>query len=127
MVERSTIANPRSHYGSAKAATRNFIVQRLTGMALVVLTVFFIWFVLVLARGGAAEAIALVRNPFVALALAVVIVTTAVHMRVGVLDIIEDYVPSDGMRHLSERANTLFCIGIAAVSLLALVKLVFWG
>ncbi len=127
VIDRDTIANPRTRYGNGRKATRSFRVQRLTGMVLVVLAVFFIWFVMTLARGDAAEAIALVRNPLVAIALAVVILATSEHMRVGMLDIIEDYVSTDGRRHLAELANNLFSIAIAAISLLALIKLVFWG
>lgn len=126
-IDLNTIANPRTHYGAPKQATRGFIVQRATGVALVVLTVFFIWFVATLSRGSLADALALVRNPLVAIALAVVVVTTVVHMRVGMLDIIEDYVTSESLNHLSILANNLFCAAIALISLAALIKLVFWG
>lgn len=126
-IDLQTIANPRSHYGSPAQATRGFIVQRASGVALAVLTVFFVWFVATLSRGNAAEAIALVRHPLVAIALGVVVLTTVVHMRLGMLDIIEDYVSTERNNRLAVLANNLFCGAIAAISLAALIKLVFWG
>ena len=66
MSERAGIENPKTHYGSGKAATRSFIWQRMTGALNIAFTVFFVWFVVKLAGADRATMLAVVRNPVVA-------------------------------------------------------------
>jgi len=128
MIDRATIANPKTHYGNAKKATKGFIWQRATGAANILFTLFLVWFVVSLA--GAADAaarIALVRNPLVALIVVLMIVSAAIHMRIGMHDVIEDYVDKGPRNALANGANTVFAIGVALVTTLAALKLVIWG
>ena len=120
------VANPKSHYGNAKASTRHFITQRLTGALNVVFTLFFVWFVVSLAGADRAGMVAVVANPFVAIALAALIVNVVVHMRNGMRDVLEDYFEGVQYRTLMA-ANTAFAVFIAVVVLGAIAKIVFWG
>lgn len=123
---RAQIQNPSTHYGNAKASTRHFITQRLTGALNIVFTGFFVWFVVSVAGGGRADMVATVANPFVAIMLALLIVNTAIHMRNGMRDVIEDYFDGAAGR-LAMAANTAFTLFIAVVALGAIAKIVFWG
>lgn len=123
---RAQIQTPSTHYGRAKASTRHFITQRITGAINILFALFIIWFVVSLAGRAPAEMIALARNPFVAIGLALLIVNVAVHMRIGMREVIEDYMNGEPNR-LALVANNVFAIFIVVVVLGAIAKLVFWG
>ncbi len=123
---RAEIQNPSTHYGAAKASTRHFITQRVTGALNIVFTLFLVWLVVSLAGADAASKLALVGNPAVAIGLALLLVNVAIHMRNGMRDVIEDYFEGSAGK-LAMTANTLFCLFVLVVALGALAKLVFWG
>ena len=79
MIDKSAIANPRTHYGSGKAATRSFFLQRLTGALNVAFALFFVWFVVSLAGSGRGHMVEVVRNPGIAVVLALLIINVCVH------------------------------------------------
>ncbi len=127
MIDKATIANPRTRYGDARHATREFKTQRLTGMLNVLFTVFFVWFVVRLAGADRAEMVELVRNPLVALGVVLLIVNVSVHMRIGMHEIIMDYLDETKQNRLAIIANDGFAILVPAVTILAVAKIVFWG
>jgi succinate dehydrogenase / fumarate reductase membrane anchor subunit len=128
MIERSAIVDPKTHYGSGKAATRHFIVQRITGALNVLFTLFFVWFVVRLAGADRAEMVMVLRDhPMVAIALMLLIVNVCVHMRIGMNEVIEDYIPDHGQNVLLRRLNALFAVTVAAVTIIAVAKIMFWG
>ena len=90
MVDRKAIADPATHYGSPRAATRAFTWQRVTGALNILFLAFLIWLVVSLAGADRAAMVATVAHPLVALILAALIVNVAVHMRIGMREIIED-------------------------------------
>jgi succinate dehydrogenase / fumarate reductase membrane anchor subunit len=122
-----SIANPKSRYGYGKGATRHFIVQRLTGACNVLFLLFFIWLVVRLAGSGRAEMVSLIANPFVGIVTALLLVSITVHMRIGMLEVIEDYVHDEKLNRLSRFLNTAFAVLIALIGILSIAKLVFWG
>ena len=123
---RAQIQNPSTHYGRAKASTRHFITQRVTGALNILFMLFIIWFVVSLAGKAPVEMIDLARNPFVAIGLALMVVNVAIHMRIGMREVIEDYVHG-AANPLALVANTAFAVFIVVVALGAIAKLVFWG
>lgn len=128
MTDRSAISNPKTHYGSGKKATKGFITQRATGAFNILATLFLVWFVVSLSGASdAAARIALVRNPLVAIGLILLIASASIHMRIGMHDVIEDYVNKGPRNTLANNANTIFAVLVAAVAILSIVKLVFWG
>lgn len=126
-MDNRTISNPKAHYGSGKAATRHFITQRLTGALAVAFTVFFIWLLVRLAGADRGEMLAVIGNPVVAIITALLIVNVCVHMRIGMLEIIEDYVDDPRLHRLTTLLNTAFCTVIALVGVVAIAKIAFWG
>lgn len=122
-----TIANPKSRYGSGKAATRHFIMQRLTGALNVLFMLFFIWLVVRLAGAGRAEMVSVIANPVIAIVTALLLVSITVHMRIGMLEVIEDYVHDEKLNRLSLTLNTAFAVLIAVIGIVSIAKLVFWG
>lgn len=126
MIDRNVIANPKTHYGAGRTATRQFFLQRLTGALNIAFTLFFAWFVVRLAGAGRAEMLEVVRHPGIAAILALLIVNVCVHMRIGMIEVIEDYVGGPANR-LALRANTAFCVAVALLTIAAIAKIVFWG
>ena len=127
MIDRAEIADPRTHYGSGKRATRLFVLQRLTGAFNIAFLLFFIWFVVNLAGADRAHFIGVVRNPGVAVILGLLIINVCVHMRIGMREVIEDYIGEGPRNRLALTANTAFAVLVAVVTILAIAKIALWG
>ena len=122
----AVVANPKSKYGAAKASTRHFITQRVTGAINIVFIGFLAFIVLRLAGQDRTDMVATIGNAFVGLPLALLLVIVAIHMRNGMRDTLEDYFHGATYR-LYMLLNTAFCILIAVAGVAAILKLVFWG
>lgn len=120
------IADPDAHYGSPKGATRAFTLQRITGALNIFFLMFLVWFVVSLAGADRAAMLAAVRSPLIALVLALLVVNVALHMRIGMREIIEDYVHGRTNR-LTLLINDIFALLIGVAGLAAIAKIVFWG
>ena len=127
MVRNSVIAEPHVHYGSGRAATRMFLAQRLTAVFNIVVLAFFVWFVARLAGSGPVEMVETVRNPLVAVMLVLTVVSVAVHMRIGVSEVIEDYIHEPRSNRLLLLMNTFYALAVALVATVAVAKIVIWG
>ena len=127
MIDKATIADPKTHYGEGKHATREFKTQRWTGMLNVLFAIFFVWFVVRLAGADRAEMVEVVRNPFVALGVVLLIINVSIHMRIGMHEVIMDYLDEGKQNRLAILANNAFAILVPAVTILAVAKIVFWG
>ena len=127
MIEKTTISSPTTHYGSGKHATKHFITQRITGALNIAFLLFFIWFVISVAGQDKAGAVALIGNPFVAIPLVLLFVSATIHMRIGMVEVIEDYIGDDRVNRLSHTLNTVFAILVAVVAIGSIAKIVFWG
>ena len=126
-IDQRTIATPTSHYGSPKAATTSFKLQRLTAMANIAFLAFLIWLVVTLARSDYAAMIATLRSPLIWIPLVLLLINVPIHMRIGMREIIEDYVHDPRLNRLSLGVNDIFTILIALAALASLIKIVFWG
>jgi succinate dehydrogenase / fumarate reductase, membrane anchor subunit len=124
MIDKSTIADPKTKYGHG--GTREFIGQRITGALNVLFTIFFVWFVVRLAGADRAAMVEVVRNPFVGIVLILLILNVCAHMRIGMHEVIEDYL-YEGQNRVANLANNVFAITVAVVTILAVAKIMFWG
>lgn len=108
--------------GSAREGTGHFWLQRLTAVANLFLISFFLVLLIALHDEPYEVVRNSFRNPFVGLLTALVVVSAAIHMRLGMQTIIEDYV------HGAARVplvilNTFFAIVVAALSVFAIVQM----
>ena len=126
VITRDMIANPKTKYGRAKASTRHFLTQRLTGAINIAFLVFLLFIVVRLAGQDRVDMVAVLGNAWIGLPLAALVVIVTVHMRNGMRDTLEDYF-AGSLYRLLMLLNTLFCILIAVAGVAALLKLVFWG
>lgn len=112
------------HLGSAREGTEHFIRQRLTALANAILVIVLAFVAIALSERTYPEAIALVGSPWVAVPLALAILSVCLHLRIGLQVIIEDYVHSDGLRILLLVLNTFFAAAVGAAALFAIVRIV---
>jgi succinate dehydrogenase / fumarate reductase membrane anchor subunit len=123
---RSDMARARG-LGSAKEGVQHWWVQRLTALALVPLSLWFVASVICLAGGGRAELVAWLASPFSAGLLLLCLLATFWHAILGLQVVIEDYVHGEGRK----MALLLLTKGLgwflAAVSLFSVAKLSFAG
>jgi len=127
MIDKAAIANPKTHYGAARPATRLFFLQRLTAGFNIAFLLFFVWFVVSLAGADRAHMIEVIRNPGVAVILSLLIINVCIHMRIGMREVIEDYVAEGPANRMALNANTTFAIIVAVLTIISIAKIVFWG
>ena len=113
--------------GSAKSGTGHFWLQRVTAVSNLVLTLIFLGIVVGLAGKPYPAAIAILSHPLVAILMLLFIVSGAVHMRLGMQVIIEDYIHGEGLKIAAVMANTFFAIAVGAACAFAVLKLSFGG
>lgn len=126
IITPASIANPKSHYGDAKASTRHFITQRVTGLINVLFLGLLLFIVVRLAGQDRADMISVIGNFWIGVPLAVLIAIAAIHMRNGMRDTLEDYFHGR-MYSLTMLLNTLFCLIVGLAGAGAVLKIVFWG
>ena len=113
--------------GSAHEGTGHFWKQRLTAVANIPLTLGLVWFVICALGSSHAQFVASVGNPLVAALLILLIVSGAVHMKLGMQVIIEDYVHGEGAKLAAIMGNIFFCVTAELIGVLAVLKLSFGG
>lgn len=124
MNMRTPLKNVR-HLGSAREGADHFWMQRVTAVANLVLGLFLVWLIASLAGADYATVKSTLANPIVALLLAMLIVSAAIHMRLGMQVIIEDYITRESTKIVLLLLNNFFAILVAAASVWAILKLSF--
>ena len=109
--------------GSAKDGTHHFIVQRLTALALIPLTCWFLYFVIGLMQADYLTATDAVARPFNAMLLVAFLVAMFWHTQLGMQVIIEDYVHSHALALTAQIAVRFICILGALASVFAVVRI----
>ena len=111
--------------GSARSGTRSFWHQRLTSLALVPLTIAFVWIVISVVGKDYNTVRGIVANPAVAILLLLFILASVYHMQIGVQVIVEDYVHTEGIKLAVLIANTFFAVLIGLACVYAVMRIGF--
>lgn len=122
MVARTPFARVRG-LGASGTGTRGYWLIKLTSVALLPLTVYLIGVAIALKNSAHAAVSAAIGAPYVAIPLLVFIICNAVHMRLGMQNVIDDYVHTKGMKKLAVGANIFFTYGCAAAALYFIVMI----
>jgi succinate dehydrogenase / fumarate reductase, membrane anchor subunit len=109
--------------GSAHKGTGTFWRQRLTALANIPLTIFLILAIVTHLGASYGEMRAFMGNPVVAIALLALILSAAIHMRIGLKEIIEDYVHGEGAKVAAILLATVYAAGIALAAIYAVIKI----
>lgn len=109
--------------GSAKDGTHHFVVQRVTAVALVFLSIYVIGLILSLIGGDYASVRATVGHPCNAVLLSAFLIASFWHAKLGMQVIIEDYVHTPGLAMASQLAVVFVCVLAALASVLAVIRI----
>ena len=113
--------------GSAKSGTAHFWQQRVTAVALVPLSVWFVSSALAYVGAEQGAVAAFFAEPAEAILMFLFIVAAIHHMSLGLQVIIEDYIHQEGMKLTLLVLNRFACWGIGAAAGFALLRLAVGG
>lgn len=109
--------------GSAKKGTEHFWLQRVTAVANIPLTMFFLGAIVVHVDADYATMRAFLAHPIVSIAMLLLICSAIWHMRLGMQVVIEDYVHGEGQKLLSIMLNNFVALVIGVSCVFAVVKI----
>ena len=109
--------------GSAKEGVTHWWRQRISALALVPLTLWFVIAVIALVGADHAAFVAWVRSPMPAVLLILLLVATFYHTALGLQVVIEDYIHGEVMRLAALLVMRLLCILFAVRGILAVLKM----
>jgi succinate dehydrogenase / fumarate reductase membrane anchor subunit len=121
---RTPLARARG-LGSAKSGTEHFWLQRVTGVANIVLVLLVMGQIARLVGADHAAVKAALASPILSLPLLLLVLSGMVHMRLGMQTIIEDYVSSEGCKLVLLMLNTFFVILVGLTCVYAVAKITF--
>lgn len=112
-------------YGSAKDGAGHWWVQRVTAVALVPLTIWFLLSMAFLPLADHAAVTGWMRQSLHAVPLAVLIFTLCWHARLGVQVVLEDYVHHHALKVTSLLLSTFVHALVAATGVFAVLRIAF--
>ena len=113
--------------GAAHAGVHHWWQQRLTSLALVPLTVWFVVSLLTLPSLGHATVVAWMSQSWTALLLIIFVLVAAWHSQLGVRVVVEDYVHDVGAKTLTLVLVSFAHVLIAVAGVFAVLKVAFGG
>ncbi len=123
-----SIRTPRNvarGFGSAKEGVHHFWIQRLTAVALVPLT---LWFLVLLVRVVGADyytAADILSEPHNAVFMLLFIWAGIYHFQLGLQVVIEDYVEDGGLKTVAQLLNVFFSVMLGVTCAYAALKISF--
>jgi len=109
--------------GAAHRGTETFWRQRVTAIANIPLVIFLVLSIVSHIGASYAEVKAYLAHPVVAVLMLALILSAAIHMRIGLKEIIEDYVHGEGRKVAAILLVTFFAGAVGLACTLAIVKI----
>ncbi len=113
--------------GSAHKGPDTFWRQRVTAVANIGLVLFLVFSLLLHVGSPYAEIHAYLARPLVAVLMLGLVFSVTVHLRIGLKELIEDYVHNDAARLVVLLLASFLAIGVGLAAALALVKISLGG
>ena len=124
-VLRSQLGRARG-LGAAKTGTTHWWAERVTSLALVPLTIWFVWFALHSSGATRGQLAHSVSHPIIATLLLATVLLTFHHMQLGLQVVIEDYARAS-LRTVMILAMKAASVLLALACVVAVLKLAFAG
>lgn len=109
--------------GAAHHGAGTFWRQRLTAIANLLLIAPFLWILAAAYGRDYTTAVEIVSHPCSAVVLLLLVISVAIHMRLGMTTVIEDYLPNNAQRVAAVIVNTFFSAAVGLVGVFAILKL----
>jgi len=110
--------------GSAKDGVHHWWMQRLTAIALALLSPWFVWMLVSLIGATQSDVHATIANPRYALPLLAFVIALFWHAKLGLQVVIEDYVHTRWLEVVLQVAMTFACALGALTSVFAILRIV---
>lgn len=130
MSERTSLRSPIGRVlglGAAKEGVSHWWSQRVTAVALVILTLWFVTALIRLPDFSHAVVIAWVATPVNAVLLILLIGTLVHHSQLGVQVVVEDYVSHSGLKIVTMLLINFVHVALAALGIFAVLRIAFGG
>ncbi|MCK5362426.1 MAG: succinate dehydrogenase, hydrophobic membrane anchor protein [Gammaproteobacteria bacterium] len=124
MKFRAPLARARG-LGSAKSGTHHWWMQRLTAVALVPLSLWFVASLITLVTADHATVIAWLHSPLVAILCCALIVAIFYHGQLGLQVVVEDYVHTESLKLVSIVVAGFLSLLMAGACLFAVLSIAF--
>ena len=121
---RTPLARARG-LGASHSGVGDFIAERASSVALVVLCLWAVWAVVHVAPTGYAGTAAFLRNPIQATLAVLLVAISFQHTHLGMRVIIEDYIPSHTQRLAYLLLNSAVALVGGALGVVAVLKVAF--
>ncbi|MGH8372681.1 MAG: succinate dehydrogenase, hydrophobic membrane anchor protein [Gammaproteobacteria bacterium] len=126
MSLRNPLARARG-LGSAKEGTAHWMSQRVSAIALIPLTLWFAYSVLLLVHADYAQAYAWIHAPLISVLLVILIGTVFYHAYLGLQVVVEDYVHGEWSKFGSLLLIKFICVLLALSGIFAVLRIAFGG
>ena len=126
MVLRTPIGRVRG-LGSARSGAGHWWMQRMTAVALLPLSAWFVISMIAMAGAPHAEVAAWLARPLNAVLALLTVVATFHHLQLGLQVVIEDYVHHEGLKLFALIGLKLASVALAIAGSFAILKVAFGG
>lgn len=109
--------------GSAKHGAAHFITLRVSAIALLFLVPWFLYSLVGAVRGGYDGALAWISDPINAVLVLIAVAAALYHMRLGMKEIVEDYIGRKGTKFFLLILNTFVTVVLFAAAAYAVLKI----
>lgn len=123
-IRRSQLGRVRG-LGSAKSGAAHWWAERVSSVALLPLSLYFVVSVIILLGADHAAMVSYMQKPWNSALFLALIVILFQHLSMGLQVVIEDYVPDEGKRLLAIMVIKGGIIFLALVSIVSVLKLAF--
>lgn len=111
--------------GSSKEGTHHWWMQRLSAVALIPLSLLFVYTFMQILGSGYQEFVDTYSNLGNAIVAILFLIVAFFHLRLGLQVVIEDYVHAKTWKVLLLIVNTLFCWGLMGVGVISIARIAF--
>ncbi|MBT5187101.1 MAG: succinate dehydrogenase, hydrophobic membrane anchor protein [Kordiimonadaceae bacterium] len=109
--------------GSARNGTHHWWMQKVTAVALIPLTIWFVASIVQMTQADHAIVTNWLSSPVVATLMLLFIITGIYHLKLGLQVIIEDYIHSEGQKIALQMIVTFGCVALATLAIFSILKI----
>jgi succinate dehydrogenase / fumarate reductase membrane anchor subunit len=113
--------------GSAKEGVAHWWAQRVSAVALIPLSLWFVAALIALTGADHARLVAWLHAPFPAMVTLLLLIAVFYHMSLGIQVVIEDYVHSEWIKISALVLNKLAAFALAGAGIFAVLRIAFQG